>query len=528
MGTVPSVPEPEAATACERVVGRYAMYGTIASGGMATVHYGRLLGPVGFSRTVAIKRLRPQFAEDPHFVTMFLDEAKLAARIRHPNVVATLDVIAEAKEILLVMDYVHGESLARILRAVGEREASVPLPVALRIASDVLQGLHAAHETHDEDGKPLNIVHRDISPQNILIGSDGIARLVDFGVAKAAGRAQHSREGQLKGKLGYMAPEQLMANTPVTRQADIHAFATVFWEMLTGRRLFVGDSEADTVARIVRHDVPALSQSSLARGLPPAVDEVLRMGLAPDVEVRFSTALAMCAALDSCGPMATSMQVADWMQGQIGDAMRERTAVVRTIERDPASSPAEGGAKDDANDGTKKRVTSRGPGAIGSTGFKSAPVPRAPVDPNTSTLPPPPDEVAALPLAPSGLVWAAAVAGALLVAGTLWSLAARVRGHSEAVATAGMATTTPPASSSLTAAPRPPSLADSGSATPAASAAAADAGTPAESTTAPRAAAPPVNPPAGRQGTKKPKINCSPPFMTDAQGVRVPKRECFR
>ena len=144
-------------------------------------------------------------------------------------------------------------------------------------------------------GKPLNIVHRDISPQNILIGSDGIARLVDFGVAKAAGRAQHSREGQLKGKLGYMAPEQLMANTPVTRQADIHAFATVFWEMLTGRRLFAGDSEADTVARIVRHDVPALSQSSLARGLPPAVDEVLRMGLAPDVEVRFSTALAICA-----------------------------------------------------------------------------------------------------------------------------------------------------------------------------------------------------------------------------------------
>jgi serine/threonine-protein kinase len=322
---------------------------------MATVHYGRLLGPVGFSRTVAIKRLHPQFAQDPEFVTMFLDEARLAGRIRHPNVVATLDVVASSNEIFLVMDYVHGESLARIVREVVAHGTLIPLPIALRIATDALQGLHAAHEARDERGVPLNIVHRDISPQNILVGVDGAARLVDFGVAKAAGQGQTTREGQIKGKLGYMAPEQLRAGK-VTRQTDIHAFATVLWEMLAGRRLFLGETEADTIAKVVQHVITPVS--AVVPDIPPAVDAVLAKGLAESLEARYATAREMCLALGECGPVASTMQVADWVQSQVHDLIETRAQVVSEIERSqehsqPRSDPPKGA------DGTAKEWVTR-------------------------------------------------------------------------------------------------------------------------------------------------------------------------
>ena len=199
-----------------RIVGRYALYAEIAAGGMATVHFGRLLGPVGFSRTVAIKRLHPQFAKDPEFVSMFLDEARLAARIRHPNVVPTLDVVATDGELFLVMDYVPGESIARLSRVLRERQETLPIRILSATIAGVLHGLHATHEAKDERGHPLGIVHRDVSPQNVLVGTDGVPRVLDFGVAKAAGRVQTTREGQIKGKLSYMPPEQLGA--AVSRQ----------------------------------------------------------------------------------------------------------------------------------------------------------------------------------------------------------------------------------------------------------------------------------------------------------------------
>ncbi len=312
-----------------RVLGRYAIYDAIASGGMATVHYGRLLGPVGFSRTVAIKRLHPQFAQDPQFVAMFLDEARLAARIRHPNVVSTLDVVASGSEIFLVMDYVHGASLSRIQREVLLRHETVPLPIALRIASDTLQGLHAAHEAHDERGTPLNIVHRDVSPQNILLGIDGIARLVDFGVAKASGQGATTREGHIKGKLAYMSPEQLRGHK-LTRQSDVHGLAIVLWETLAGRRLFLGATEADTVAKVVAHEIPPASK--YAKGLPHEVDAVLRRGLSDSLEERFASARDMCIALEACGPTASTMEVADWVEAQVHDLIERRSQVVSAIE----------------------------------------------------------------------------------------------------------------------------------------------------------------------------------------------------
>jgi eukaryotic-like serine/threonine-protein kinase len=208
-----------------RLVERYLLCDQIGFGGMATIHLARLLGPEGFSRTVAVKQLHPQFAQDPQFVAMFLDEARLAVRIRHGNVVSPLDIVATGAELFIVMDYVNGESLAALLR-----DAPFPLEpaIASAIVVHVLLGLHAAHEATSERGESLGIVHRDVSPQNILVGQDGVARVLDFGIAKAAARSQTTEEGKLKGKIGYMAPEQLRLEA-VDRRADLFTTGIVLW-----------------------------------------------------------------------------------------------------------------------------------------------------------------------------------------------------------------------------------------------------------------------------------------------------------
>jgi serine/threonine-protein kinase len=312
------------------MVGRYAIFDEIASGGMATVFLGRLVGSGGFTRTVAIKRLHPPFARDPEFVSMFLDEARLAARIRHPNVVPTLDVVASKGEVFLVMEYIQGESLSRLARTLRERGERVPLPVLMRIMSDALQGLHAAHEARDERGVPLNIVHRDVTPQNILVGIDGVARLLDFGVAKAAGRAQTTREGQIKGKLAYMAPEQLMG-TGVTRETDVYAAAVVLWEMLAGERLFSGGSEVDVVAKLLNRNVRP--PGTVAPGIPAALDELVMKGLAAKVEDRFGSARAMCLGLAGCGVQeAPALAVGEWVESLAAGALADRTAKIAAIE----------------------------------------------------------------------------------------------------------------------------------------------------------------------------------------------------
>src|SRR5262245_25368485 len=174
---------------------------------MATVHLAHFAGPLGFSRVVAAKRLHPHLVDDTDFKRMFLDEARLAARIRHPNVVPTLDVVVDGHEIILVMEYVHGESLFALRRTARERQQLIPLSVATAIMVSVLHGLHAAHEAKSENGDPLRIVHRDVSPQNILVGADGAVRVLDFGVAKAIQSRSEALPGTVKGKFSYMAPE---------------------------------------------------------------------------------------------------------------------------------------------------------------------------------------------------------------------------------------------------------------------------------------------------------------------------------
>jgi serine/threonine-protein kinase len=319
---------------------------------MATVHLGRLLGPVGFSRTVAIKRLHAQFASDPEFVSMFLDEARLAARIRHPNVVPTLDVVATGGELFLVMEYVPGESIARLSRALRDKQQTLPTRILSAVMAGVLHGLHAAHEAKDERGHPLGIVHRDMSPQNVLVGTDGVARVLDFGVAKAAGRMQTTREGQIKGKLSYMPPEQLRGAS-VNRQSDIYAAGVMLWELVTGQRLFAGDNEGAIVAKVLDGRVEAPSavlmrnvnkhqtlSESLIRGLKDLDATILR-ALQSEPENRFATAREMALEVERKLPPATGSEVADWIESIAKDVLNSRAAMVAEIESSTSLSAAE-------------------------------------------------------------------------------------------------------------------------------------------------------------------------------------------
>jgi serine/threonine-protein kinase len=319
------------------MIGRYMLFGEIASGGMATVHFGRLSGPAGFSRTIAIKRLHPQYAKDPDFVSMFLDEARLAARIQHPNVVQTLDVVApDDGEIFLVMEYVQGESLARLLRSVRSMMTPADTHVIATIMTGVLHGLHAAHEAKSEHGEPLGIVHRDVSPQNVLVGIDGVPRVLDFGVAKAAGRLQTTREGQLKGKLSYMAPEQLHG-AGVTRQTDVYAAAVVTWEALTGKRLFQEDNEAAMVTAILQRTVAPPSE--IASHVPLAFDRVVMRGLERDPARRYTTAREMALDMERCVGVASASEVGEWVESLAHDELLKRASRVTEIES-ASSSPS--------------------------------------------------------------------------------------------------------------------------------------------------------------------------------------------
>ncbi|MBL8744075.1 MAG: serine/threonine protein kinase, partial [Myxococcales bacterium] len=275
-----------------RSVGRYQIFEAFAAGGMASVHLGRMKGDAGFARTVAIKQLHASFAEDSAIVSTILDEARLASRIQHPNVVSTLDVVMEGADILLVLEYVHGDSLARLLRSSA---SAPPLAVANAVLAGALHGLHAAHEATSETGEPLGIVHRDVSPQNVLVGVDGLARVLDFGIAKARGRLQTTREGQVKGKLAYMAPEQIRLGE-VGRATDVFAAGIVYWEALTGQRLFAGENEGHVMTKVL--EAPIARPSSIRPEVSKEIDDIVARALSRDPSARFATARDFAIAIE--------------------------------------------------------------------------------------------------------------------------------------------------------------------------------------------------------------------------------------
>ncbi len=342
--------------------GRYAIYDEIASGGMATVHYGCSLGAASFSRVVAIKCLHAHLAKETEFVTMFKDEARVAARIRHPNVAPTLDVVATEREIFIVMEYVHGESLAKLFAAMRARREPMPLPVAAAVLVGLLGGLHAAHEATDERGQLLRIVHRDVSPQNLIVGTDGVARIVDFGIAKAVGRLQQTQTGEIKGKFGYMSPEQVNGQ-PVTRAADIYAAGVVLWEALTGVPLYRAESDVQMAAQVLLGHVQP--PSSAVSGVPAVFDDIAMCALERDPSRRFATARDMARALETSVRIANASHVAAWMQSLAAPVLQRREARLAEIERDwaqrtgapmrPYSSPPS-----DARDASSNAMTVQG------------------------------------------------------------------------------------------------------------------------------------------------------------------------
>jgi eukaryotic-like serine/threonine-protein kinase len=312
------------------VLGRYELFDEIASGGMASVHVGRSVGAGGLGRTVAIKRALPAFARDRDFVERFLDEAHLAMRVSHPNVVPTLDVVAADGELFIVMDYIHGESMESILRREREEGTRMPLPLAIHVIAGILYGLHAAHEAHDERGRPLGLVHRDVSPQNIILGVDGVPRLFDFGVAKAIGTLHTTREGRLEGKLAYMAPEQL-ERRGVDRRADIYAASVVLWEALTGQKLHDGADEVDVFVQVARGHVDAPHE--VVPEVPEALSRIVMQGLARAPEARFPTAKEMARALEALRLHGTTLEAAEWATARGGEKLVRRQRVIDRIDR---------------------------------------------------------------------------------------------------------------------------------------------------------------------------------------------------
>lgn len=292
---------------------------------MATIFLGKVSGAVGFARVVAIKRLHENFARDANFVAMFVDEARLAARIRHPNVVSTLDVEATANELFVVMEYVHGLPLAQIMTELAARGERVPPRIAATLLSGVLQGLHAAHTAVDDEGTPLNIIHRDVSPQNILVGVDGLARLIDFGVAKAQGSLHQSKEDHVNGKLAYMAPEQVRGADSL--RADLYAVGVVLWEALVGRRLFEG-TEGAVLAQVLIGKIP--KPSSVDPDLAP-FDAIIQNSVTTKPGDRYPTALAMARDLEQCLGLSSTLDVAAWIEPIASSLLSERASLVSQV-----------------------------------------------------------------------------------------------------------------------------------------------------------------------------------------------------
>jgi eukaryotic-like serine/threonine-protein kinase len=310
---------------------RYEAILKLAQGGMGTVYVGAARGAFGFRQLVAIKRPHPHLFERAEFRREFLAEARLASQIHHANVVDVRDVEVQGTSISLIMDYIEGASVGDILVAASRGLCAITPGVAVRIALDALSGLHAAHELVNETGQPLCLVHRDISPQNILVGVDGVSRVTDFGVAKFARQNGHStQDGALKGKLAYMAPEYLRGER-IDRRFDVFAVGVVLWEMLTGRRLFRGEHEADTMNKVLNHAPEPVAIKLGVAG--EALDEVLAVALNKDRTHRFDSAFAMARALESAagraGLIVGYTDVAQLVRLAVGSDLDERRGLIR-------------------------------------------------------------------------------------------------------------------------------------------------------------------------------------------------------
>ena len=315
------------------VLGRYELLIPIAQGGMATVWAARQKGSRGFQKTVAIKTMLPTLSEDPQFEQMFLDEAALAAKIHHPNVCEILDLGEQDEILYIVMEWIDGEAISIVHKAARKAEQQLPLRLAMRAVMQACAGLHAAHELRDENDIPLELVHRDVSPQNILVTYDGIVKLVDFGVAKAVGRGGgETNAGQLKGKVPYMSPEQARG-ADVDRRTDIFAMGIVLYKLTTGLHPFMGENDLVTMKNIISR--PLLPPRMKNPGFPIEIEQILVKCLQKDADKRYQTMAELGLAIERA---LANMGIAEddlgaYVRQLMGDRGAKRRAAIRDAVR---------------------------------------------------------------------------------------------------------------------------------------------------------------------------------------------------
>ncbi len=334
------VASPESHHVTGRRFGRYQLLLELGRGGMATIYLARLVGPENFQKLVVIKKIHDHLAEEKEFLDMFYDEARIAGLVHHPNVVSIFEFGAVGGAHFISMEYVHGQSLVELMRTAKRVSGLLPWPQVVRIVADAAGGLHAAHELRSPEGKPLNVVHRDVSPQNILVGYDGSVKVTDFGIAYAAERIAHTSTGILKGKLAYMSPEQAKAK-PLDRRSDVFSLGIVLYEALCLKRLFKGDNDAATLYRLLEMKVPRPSLERM--DLPKHLDEIVLKALERDPDRRFSSAGEFEAALNRVlveeGLVITHAEVAELMDQYFHEDRLRREAQIQQALHEPVSQP---------------------------------------------------------------------------------------------------------------------------------------------------------------------------------------------
>ncbi len=311
--------------------GKYQLFASLGRGGMADVYLSVARGQMGFNKLAVIKRLRPALAEEVAFRNMFLDEARLAARLSHPNIVHTYEVGQQGGAYFIAMEYLEGQSLNKVLKELSRRKERLDPVTAVRIVADALAGLGYSHELRDYDGSPLGIIHRDVSPHNIFVTYDGHTKVVDFGIAKAATSSTETEVGVLKGKVAYMSPEQAMGKT-IDARSDLFAMGIVLWELLAQQRLMTGDSAANTLHKLMNEPIPRISQA--VPGIDPELDHLVAIALEKDPARRHQSAAEMRGALEhwlsAHGPHVRQEQVSHTMVGLFGSIREE---VQRQVQR---------------------------------------------------------------------------------------------------------------------------------------------------------------------------------------------------
>jgi len=306
------------------VLGKYELLAPMARGGMAQVWSARPVGSRGFRNVVAIKTISKGQLDDRRLEQMFLQEGAVAPRVQHPNVVRTLEAGEHDGVLYLAMEWVDGEPLQAITAEARER-GGIPIPISVHVVSQVLRGLHAAHEVVDEDGKPLGLVHRDISPQNVMVTSTGGVKLVDFGIAKTTLQDDSLTEaGEIKGKFAYVSPEQV-AGAPLDRRSDVFAAGVLLYMLTTGQHPFKGENAAETVKRICS-TTPALPPRKLTGDFPVELERVLQKALEKRADRRFATAEEMAAALDAAVPECSRPGYQKYVAGYVQELCGARSA----------------------------------------------------------------------------------------------------------------------------------------------------------------------------------------------------------